>query len=291
MKKLVLVSLVLMVALPAVARVDVWCTTDGVKKEVTVHYSTDANLPRAFALDITCKDANIVSVNDVNTAGYWVYPGSIDIIVSGGNADINDYGTSVADANLYPGTLSGPNGIMVEMGSLYVGAANEPDSNGILLTFLADGTTDVNFALNTIRGGIVMEDPNEEADPNLCGCTLNTECFPSAYTTQYNNWVAMGRPDCWCPPPYGNGYQCDGDADQATSGAPFNYQIYTGDLQMVIDNWKKKTTTAGINPCADIDHISSGAPFNYQVYTADLQTIINNWKKKSTALPGDCPRP
>jgi hypothetical protein len=101
----------------------------------------------------------------------------------------------------------------------------------------------------------------------------------------------MGKPDCWCGPPEGNGYQCDGDADQSDSGAPFRYQIYTGDLQKVIDNWKKKKTTVGIDPCADIDHIDSGAPFRYQVYTADLQTIINNWKKKASVLAGDCPRP
>jgi len=72
---------------------------------------------------------------------------------------------------------------------------------------------------------------------------------------------------------------------------PFNYRIYTGDLNSIINNWKKKITDLTLNPCADVDHKDSGAPFKYRVYTADLNKIIGNWKKKNAALPGDCPRP
>lgn len=292
MKKLVLVSLVLMAALPAVARVDVWCTTD--KETVTVHYKTDANLPRAFALDIVSHGANIVSVNDANGDGYWVYPGSINFTGEDGGSpvEVNDYGTSVADANLYPGTLSGPNAMTVEMGSLYVGAANEPNDQGILLVFDVDNNADIDIDENAIRGGIVMEDPNEATDPNCTGCTVSVDCFPSALTAQYFHWDRLGKPLCWCNSAQGGtgDYQCDGDADTSTSGAPFYYRIYTGDLTTVTSNWKKKWSTVGINPCADVDHTDSGAPFYYQVYTGDLTKVTGNWKKKDTALPGDCPR-
>ena len=59
------------------------------------------------------------------------------------------------------------------------------------------------------------------------------ECFPSNYST-YNDWVALGRPNCWCEP-----YQCDGDADGGTETF-FNYRVYGKVLAMVVANWKKK---------------------------------------------------
>ena len=64
-------------------------------------------------------------------------------------------------------------------------------------------------------------------------------CFPSEYST-YNDWVALGKPACWCSPPDGTGYQCDGDADGVTSGFPFNYRVFTGDLALVVNNWQKR---------------------------------------------------
>jgi hypothetical protein len=45
---------------------------------------------------------------------------------------------------------------------------------------------------------------------------------------------------------------------------------------------------AGLNHCADIDHKSSGAPFQYRIYTADLNKVVANWKKKDAAFPGNC---
>jgi hypothetical protein len=76
---------------------------------------------------------------------------------------------------------------------------------------------------------------------------------------------------------------------------PFKYRIYTGDLGLVIDCWKKKASDIypGAYPecaCADIDHKDSGMPFRYRVYTTDLGVVIDKWKYKDTALPGDCPR-
>ena len=111
------------------------------------------------------------------------------------------------------------------------------------------------------------------------------ECLPSTYST-YNDWVALGKPDCWC-----SAYQCDGDIDGATSGFPFNYRIYNNDLSILVDNWQKKIDDPTLDPCADIDHKSSGFPFNYRVYNNDLSILVDNWTKKDSDLAGDCPRP
>ena len=118
------------------------------------------------------------------------------------------------------------------------------------------------------------------------------DCFPRSYST-YPDWVALGKPNCWCGI-YGNPpwpYQCDGDADGADSGFPFFYRVYTGDLSQLIANWKKKVGDPTLNPCADFDHKDSGFPFHYRVYTSDLSMLITNWKKKNSELPGNCPRP
>ena len=122
-------------------------------------------------------------------------------------------------------------------------------------------------------------------------------CFPSSYST-YLDWLALGKPNCWCGI-YGTPqwpYQCDGDVDGINSGVPYYYRVYTGDIGLIIPNWRKKMGDPALNPCADIDHISSGAPYYYRVYTGDVARIIANWRKKDagtggTALPGNCPRP
>ncbi|MHC4573411.1 MAG: Calx-beta domain-containing protein [Planctomycetota bacterium] len=121
---------------------------------------------------------------------------------------------------------------------------------------------------------------------------LEFDCFPGSYAT-YNDWLAYGKPGCWCAAPDGSGYQCVGDADGATSGFPYNYRVFTGDLNMLIACWKLKMGDAGLDPCADMDHKSSGFPYNYRVFTGDLNILIANWKKKDAdfGIPGPCPMP
>jgi len=123
-------------------------------------------------------------------------------------------------------------------------------------------------------------------EPRIDIGALENDCFPCCLAT-YPDWVELGKPECWCQTPCSPGFQCDADADGITSGAPFQYRVYTGDLNLVIGNWKKKM---GVNACADIDHISSGAPYYYRVYTGDMARIIQNWMKKDSELPDHCPR-
>jgi len=111
---------------------------------------------------------------------------------------------------------------------------------------------------------------------------LTRNCLPDCHP-DYDEWVLMERPDCWCTP-----YQCDGDADVATSGWPFYYRVYNGDLSLIVDNWEKKAGDPTLDPCADVDHKDSGFPFYYRVYTNDLAIINTNWQKTDAELPGDC---
>lgn len=178
MKKIIFVLTLLLLVAPAMAKVEISCTSDG--GEVTVRYDMtagDANLPRGFGMDITLNnDANIVSVNDFNP-DFWVYPGSIDINSTTYAIDSN--GSAVASSTDYPGvTLDGPpdsNGMTIEMGSLYVGAPNAPDNNGVLFTFIVDADCNVAIAGNTARGNVVLE--TAVGDNTLyTGCTVTLGC-------------------------------------------------------------------------------------------------------------------
>ena len=117
------------------------------------------------------------------------------------------------------------------------------------------------------------------------------DCFPSGkgYERQHADWVLLGRPDCWCAPPDGSGYQCHGDVDGETSGIPFHYRCFTEDLRILVDNWRRSSKDPQFDPCADIDHKSSGRPFYFRVFTEDLRILVTSWCKPN--LPQDCPRP
>jgi hypothetical protein len=108
-----------------------------------------------------------------------------------------------------------------------------------------------------------------------------------AYAKQradYLEYIACGSdPTCWLWP-----YQCDGDADGKPQGMPPPYRVFTYDLAMVADNWKRKIDTA--DPCADLDHKAQGVR-RYRVFTNDLFVLISKWKGRDKTLPGDCPRP
>jgi hypothetical protein len=108
-------------------------------------------------------------------------------------------------------------------------------------------------------------------------------CFAFTYSS-FSDWVALGRPACWCEP-----YQCDGDADGKTAGFLLSYRVYVGDLNLLLDNWKKKIDDPTLNPCADIDHKAETLQ-KYRVYTDDLAILLTAWKKKGAELAGDCPR-
>jgi hypothetical protein len=298
MKTLILAVTVLLLAAPVWATVTITAQLDG--KKITIGYTSDeGQLIRAVALDVAATGGNIIAVGDYaigdDNGGYGIFPSSFrdNIVVNPETGEVDSW---VGSPNPYtpvadpcdPDALGGIGtpGVTIEMGSLYPEGGNAPsETSGTLCSVTVDDdVTEVCITANATRGNVVLEDANEPETLVLPDC-IEMVCFPSGYTT-YADWVTYGKPDCWCAP-----YHCDGDADVATSGAPFQYRIYTGDLNKIIGNWKAKITTVGIDPCADVDHKSSGAPFQYRVYTGDLNKIIDNWKKKDTALPGDCPRP
>lgn len=174
MKKIIFVVAVLLMASPALATVTITVTPGGDPCTVVIAFTSDeANNVRAFALDIMLDDpcAVIKDVNCVN-AGYNIYPGAKGIKIDDSGV-VTDYGSCEGDPSQGPagGTLGGldTNGVTIEMGSLYeVGVESPPAQSGDLVILTLDGCDSsgdanivVSVAENTIRGGVVMEDPDE----------------------------------------------------------------------------------------------------------------------------------
>lgn len=311
MKKLIFILAVLLLAIPSWAGVTVSATADS--NEVTISYQMDgddANLPRAFGLDVSVSGAVIVSGPVVNVNDYYVAPGTYEYDPCTPN-DVN-WGDPVVGLTA--------TGFTLEAGSLYDDDDPchpiAPDSNGWLCKFYLD--TDAGFYVdleeNAARAGVVMEDTEKVwpvgyvvlEDANVPVPIV--DCFPSTpgYAVQKADWdqyatrartpgwtdYNMVDVNSWC-----TAYQCDGDASTSTEGWQ-NRRVFILDLTLLGDNWKCQYdaySSLGVdyspaNPRADVDHAKEGWQ-NYRVFIADLTILGNHWQDVDGDLPGDCPRP
>ena len=132
---------------------------------------------------------------------------------------------------------------------------------------------------------INLPDTDFDGQPRILGCRIDigadeaeVESCITAADTEYDDWIALGKPCCWCQP-----YQCYGDID-GSAETVYKYRIFSGDLDLLTANWMKKIGDASLNPCADVDHRDSGPPHQYRVYYNDLAVLISNWKKTEAEL-------
>ena len=198
MKKIVLGMLVLMLAAPAMA-IDVTFTAvhEGTTGVVRIYY--DANsppgaLPRAFALDITVDNSQTIDAISDLSADYWVYPGSIDINDAG---EVNNVGTPVADPCDLPSDTEqglGTTGITIEMGSLYVGAANEPDPCALLCKVTVSSDCNLTVTGNVGRGKAVLEGA-AQALTNLPISLMVSPITPACCPPDCTDSTMVGPPD------------------------------------------------------------------------------------------------
>jgi hypothetical protein len=254
MKKVIFALVALLIAAPAWADVLITCEDQG-GGVVQISYDAtgeDPNLVRAFALDITVSDGNIIDANCADNVDYYIYPGSI-VIVDG---EVTDYGSCVASSD-YPGTLGGlgTGGVTLEMGSLYADTDPEhpspPPASGVLCTLTVDTSCTVTINDNVIRGGVVMEDPDDDVGTNL----------PS----QCDVVIGPPYPACW------DKTQCHGDAD-ATG------DVKASDFLALKGSWFKCYPDPAYNPCADFDRDGC-------VKASDFLILKANWFK---TVPDDC---
>ena len=216
---------ILLLAVPAMAGITVECSQVPDTNVVEITYTMDggdANLPRAFAIDVSISVPNTNDVAPYDfSADFYVAPGSYNYNAGTGEVD---WGNPIVDADA--------NGFTLEMGSLW--ATNDPchtsapDSSGLLMRFTVDNDCDVTLEENAARAGadsngVVMENTALSYPPDyvkLIGCTVNLACFQEGQWVGGNlitaamvtKWEEAGSPACWC-------YDChwradfDGDCD------------------------------------------------------------------------------
>jgi hypothetical protein len=289
MRKLCFVMTALLLTASAYAGVTISCEqvgnpADGIV-EVSYEATDDANLPRAFGLDITLdSDANIVEIVSGSASDdYWVYPGTI-VITSG---SVTNQGTPVAP-DTDPGALGGvgTGGMTIEMGSLYNDPCDPehqdpPGLTGVLFQFKVSDNCHVTIAGNSARGNVVLESTEEATDVTYTGCDIVKgvpDCWPEGSSKA--EWDSVGKPDCWCIE--NNPRQCHGDADGASEGKN-SYWTANADLGVLLAAWNKPYSAIegqSYNSvpliCADFDHLSEGKN-SYRVANTDLGILLKNW--------------
>jgi len=164
MKRMILVLAVLALVVPAIATVEIQLIPTLTGFDVAYDASTESGLVRAFALTVEIDGgATIDSVTPAKVGesteavpGYGIFPGSITIV----GDEVTDDGTPVASS--LPATS-----VILEMGSLYVGEPNAPDTAGILCSVVVTGSGTVTVAEEALRGGVVMENPSAAPDVDV----------------------------------------------------------------------------------------------------------------------------
>ena len=323
MKKYMLMLAIALIASPAMAAVEIIAVdadADGPGLVANISYNvpagTEPNKVAAFALDITVDAGTIVAIGDFHTGvsvegndGYGIFPASFyEYIDVDGNGNVADW---TGAGNYSPAALVGDKGalggigtagVTVELGALYKGEANAPADAGLLLSVTCSEACNLSIVLNGIRGDVVLEGAGSPSSVDLTQATGvgvggTDECLaPDA--PGYADWVAFGKPECWC-------YltQCHGDADGLKEGSPITgyKRVFIADLDALIAAYNVKEAPKGPGIlsipngiCADFMHNAEGSPITgyKRVFISDLDKLIENYNVKEApkgpGVPKDC---
>jgi len=121
-------------------------------------------------------------------------------------------------------------------------------------------------------------------------------CFPGGHE-DYDEWLAVGKPLCWCCP-----RQCHGDIDDQREGSAKSgyYYVHYKDLSLLLSTWNIMEPNCGDpypggpgivwpdpNICADFDHKAEGDTKTgyYRVHYNDLAVLLSSWNILEPAAP------
>jgi hypothetical protein len=289
-RRIMLIVAAAMLATPAFATVDMNAVDEGGGIVAITYNCTAGEDVRAYALDISLDmGATIEGISDFFSGegqGYGIFPGSFRDHINPATPNWVDPNYTPVAPSGDPGALGGlgTGGVTIELGSLYVGAPNQPASSGTLckLACAGNGAPDANMtvALNAARGNVVLEDANEAGTNLPIVRKVAFECYTGP---DVQAWRDRGSPDCWCNP-----RQCVGDAAGDIAGTTKTGEYYVGasDLDLLLLAYDVceppfgpgiATITNGI--CADVAHDIAGTTKTgeYYVGASDLDIILLYW--------------
>ncbi len=224
----------------------------------------------------------VITYSDI--MGGWPGDGNIDTDPMFADAANGDYHLMSQqgrwDSNAGVWVLDGVSSLCIDAGDpnpMYLGG--EPSPNGAVVNLGAYGGT---------------------AQASM---TFDPGCFPQD-DPAYEDWLALGRPSCWC---YRR--QCHGDADGRAEGGPKTgyFHVHFNDLNVLLAAWNVLEPPDGpgvasvVGPdgvtsglCADFSHsVEGGAKTGYyRVHFCDLGRLVANWRVKEPpdgpGVPPDC---
>jgi len=222
MKKVLLIVVMLLLAVPAMAAITISAVKEGTPvagpndqqiQTIRIEYAIDGCDVRAFGLDINCaagvsfwnvRDFNVGESNGAATggkSGYGIFPSRFrDFVNPVGPNEPNWKNTNYLPLVAWnePGSTSTGYGfpkMIVEMGTLFLGDANKPALTGTLFRFDVNsehscGDNILAISLDTLRGGVV--DANAYS-VSAAGITFNgtTITWKSCCSTPANE---VGQP-------------------------------------------------------------------------------------------------
>jgi hypothetical protein len=180
MRRILLIAAMLLPLTSAMAAVTITAVDEGHSAiggvehaTIRIEYSADVNI-RAFALDINVDNGTNIgdSIRDFNTGesiaptkGYGIFPSRFRDFIDPQNPNWGDGNYMPVTAWDEPGAQNTGLGwpkMIVELGTLYSGDANQPDKSGTLFRFdvNSEGASDcyLRIASDDLRGGVVDED-------------------------------------------------------------------------------------------------------------------------------------
>jgi len=314
MRKVLPILLAIALAVPALADVAVTVDDagDGVA-QLNLAISGDA-VVRGLALKVTITGAELAAIADVtdvmpafnayidyyysNTGFLGALPDETALPGTGAHAVANPDAAGVL-ATLPATTFS------ISLGALdNSGNQGGVTAGGVLAKIkLSDisGSAQVCVEADALRGGIVGDNLGtvDADDCDTIAPSQPTECVNSA-APFYADWVAFGKPACWC-----YAANCKGDANGTMEGTSFaGYKkVFTQDLNILLAAYDVKeppkgpgiaTIPNGI--CADFSRTREGTSFaGYKrVFTQDLNILLANYDVKEPPKGpgiGDCTGP
>lgn len=282
MRKVLLSLLVLALAAPSFAAVNITATDEGDGVLKLAYACTAGEVIRGLALklDVASGDGVVAAAADgavlatrFNTFIDYAFtteagaPGTY--VIGAGHPFANAAAAGVAT---FPATLySVSMGCLDEFEKVQGGVTGAGDL--MTITYALTEETKVAISADTLRGGIVGDNITEiniQAEQILAP---DGECMLPSHPS-YAQWVAVGKPECWCASV--NPRQCKGDADGLSQGKN-NWWVSTNDLGILVAAWNKPVEQlTGNQICADFDHLPQGKQ-NWRVSTNDLGILVANW--------------
>jgi hypothetical protein len=286
--KRMMAILVLVVAVPAMAVVNFTATDAGSGKLTIAYTTTDGDLPRGVAIRVGLSDGAVVDTTAAvvvdpafNAFIDWAYSNPLNYQVGNGNplALATAAGALTADASDFSISM----GVLDQTGAQKAG----PASATLITIQLKKGTADqttVTLTGDTLRGpasGVVGSVLTSNL-PQTVVVKFVSDCIKST-ASFYADWVAWGKPACWCFE-----RQCRGDINGKNDGVAVKYWVSGTDLTLFKAAYAKsdadlKLVSGGI--CSDLNHKADGVAVKYRASGTDLGIFKLYYAKAVGSVP------